>query len=202
MPSSFGTTNLHELLDRLRGGDNSAWDELDRHVGARLKALARRMLGDFPAVKRRDGTDDVLQNVSLRLLRALREVRPASVRAFFRLAGENIRRELLDLKRHYCGPEGPARHEVSPDGPNGDPGRPAPYLGPSAEELLEWTEFHRQIDELPEEEREVVDLHFYQGMSKAEAAKVLGVSTRTVQRLWNDAIKRLRSVRGGEWPTL
>jgi RNA polymerase sigma factor (sigma-70 family) len=57
--------------------------------------------------------------------------------------------------------------------------------------LEEWCEFHRQIDGLPEEEREVVDLHFYQGLTKAQVAELLDVDVRTVQRRWNAALTRL-----------
>ncbi|HKB36491.1 MAG TPA: sigma factor-like helix-turn-helix DNA-binding protein, partial [Gemmataceae bacterium] len=35
---------------------------------------------------------------------------------------------------------------------------------------------------MPEEQREVFDLVYYQGLSHAEAAALLGVSTKTVQR--------------------
>src|SRR5256885_9614190 len=55
---------------------------------------------------------------------------------------------------------------------------------------LQWTELHEQIGALPDEEREVVGLLFYQGLSQAETAEVLGISLRTVQRRWHDALDR------------
>ena len=36
--------------------------------------------------------------------------------------------------------------------------------------LEAWTEFHRQVEALPEEEREVVDLIWYEGLEQSEAA--------------------------------
>src|SRR5213078_3815293 len=60
-----------------------------------------KMLGQFPAVKSWEDTHDVMQNSLLRLLRSLRELRPNSTREFFGLASEQIRRELLDLVKHY-----------------------------------------------------------------------------------------------------
>ena len=36
--------------------------------------------------------------------------------------------------------------------------------------LAAWTDFHREVEALPAEEREVFDLLFYQGLSQAEAA--------------------------------
>jgi RNA polymerase sigma-70 factor (ECF subfamily) len=208
MDHSFRTSQLLPLLDRMRACDSSRdreqfarlSDELLRHVGGRLERLARKMLRGFPAVRRWEQTDDVLQNATLRLLRALREVRPVSLRAFLALAGVQLRRELLDLKRHYGGPEGSGRHHHS-DGVNGESGAPAhepadPAPGP--DELEEWCAFHRQVERLPEQEREVMDLHFYQGMPKAEVAALLGVDVRTIQRRWNAALFRLRSVCRGE----
>ena len=56
---------------------------------------------DFPRLKNWEETDDVLQNAALRLDRALGVVPVASAAEFFRLAATVIRRELLDLARHY-----------------------------------------------------------------------------------------------------
>ncbi len=199
MVNSFHTSELHRLLARLRAGDRAAWDELYARTGSRLEALAQRMLHGFPGVRQFEETADVLQNATLRLLRALQAVRPGSVREFFALAGTQLRRELLDLKGHYCGPQGAAAHAaVSVGGSNADPAA----AGPTPLELEEWSEFHRQIEELPAQERAVVDLHYYQGLSKVEAAEILGVDARTVQRRWNAALSRLKSVRHGEWPPL
>jgi RNA polymerase sigma-70 factor (ECF subfamily) len=102
-PESLHTTQLHVLLDRLQSGDVAARDELIRRAGQRLESLARAMLRRFPGVRRWEETADVFQNAVLRLLRALQQVRPESTRAFFGLAAEQVRRELLDLARHYQG---------------------------------------------------------------------------------------------------
>ena len=203
MTDSFRTSELHCLLARLQAGDRAAWDELYARTGTRLEALARRMLNGFPGVRRFEETADVLQNASLRLIRSLQAARPGSVREFFVLAGTQLRRELLDLKGRYLGPQGAATHAAVPAGGNsGDLAATVPYAGPTPLELEEWSEFHRQIEELPADERAVIDLHYYQGLGKDEAAEILGVDVRTVQRRWNRALLRLKSVRCGEWPQL
>jgi RNA polymerase sigma-70 factor (ECF subfamily) len=46
----------------------------------------------------------------------------------------------------------------------------------------------KAIDDLPEEEREVFGLVHVQGLMQGEAAEVLGVSIRTVQRRLNCAL--------------
>src|SRR5262245_53534588 len=104
--SNSRLSTLQHLLPRAVAGDEAAVDALLRHCGDRLATLARRMLGDFPRVRRWVETDDVLQNALLRLLAALRGVQPQTPRAFFALASLQIRHELLDLARHYYGPEG------------------------------------------------------------------------------------------------
>jgi RNA polymerase sigma-70 factor (ECF subfamily) len=160
------------------------------------------MLRGFPDVHRFESTSDVLQNAILRLLRALRDVQPHSMREFFGLAGILMRRELLDLKKHYCGPEGEAAHRVAAESKSKADRLVATDTNhePEQSELEEWTEFHRQIDALPEEAREVIDLHFYQGLSMPEVAEVIGVNVRTAERRWNAALARLRSVFHNDWP--
>src|SRR5262245_49199486 len=104
------TTLLQERLDRLLAGDVAARDELLAAASKRLQRLARKMLRGYPAVGRWEQTDDVLQNATLRLCRALQEVKPQSVRSFFNLAAVQLRRELIDLARHYGGPLGAGAH--------------------------------------------------------------------------------------------
>lgn len=195
----MGTANppsslLQPLLTRAVAGDNAAVDALLRHCGERLTLLTRRMLVDFKRVRRWAETDDVLQNALVRLLGALKQVQPKTPRDFLGLAALQIRRELIDLARHYYGPEGLGAHHDSrsPDGSR-SPAEPADVRHePSS--LAQWTELHESIGSLPEEERDVVDLLFYQGLSQAEAAEVLAISLRTVQRRWHDALCKLHRV--------
>jgi RNA polymerase sigma-70 factor (ECF subfamily) len=188
------TTQLQNCIERLKAGDPTARDELLKHSCERLRRLARRMLQDFTRVKRWEDTDDVLQNALLRLVRALQAVPPASVQEFFRLAATQIRRELLDLARRYYGPEGLGRKHESDAG--GGVAAALPYepanttFDPSR--LAAWSEFHQRIEALPSEERVVFDLLWYQGLTRAEAAAVLGVSEATVKRRWLAARLRLQ----------
>ena len=106
MNESLKTTELHDLVDRIQAGDRHAADALIRRSAERLEGLARKMLRDFPAIRRWEQTGDILQNSLTRLLRTLRNVTPDSVPGFFRLAARVVRRELLDMVRHYMGPRG------------------------------------------------------------------------------------------------
>jgi RNA polymerase sigma-70 factor (ECF subfamily) len=155
------------------------------------------MLRRFPGVGRWSDTDDVLQNSLIRLYRSLVIVKPESARKFYGLAAVEIRRELLDLVRSYFGPEGIATNQDS----NG--GKLACLVSEENEPhtLVEWTEFHEQIEKLPDAEREVFGLIYYDGLSQSQAAKVLGLSLTTVKRRWQSARVILReSTYGDEWP--
>jgi RNA polymerase sigma-70 factor (ECF subfamily) len=90
-------SDLADCLDRLAAGDAAARDRILELTQARLRVLAHRLLHQFPQVRRWEETDDVLQNASLRLHRALAEVHPGSARDLLALAARQIHRELIDL---------------------------------------------------------------------------------------------------------
>jgi RNA polymerase sigma-70 factor (ECF subfamily) len=186
MTNSLHTVQLQEWARRIRDGDRSAPDELLRAAGTRLEALARKMLRKHPAVRRHEETGDVLQNALVRLLRALAEVEPTSVRDFFGLAAEQMRRELLDLARHHYGPHGRGANEA------GSPGIEPADDAEGSEDLERWTTFHESVAALPAEEREVVGLVFYHGWQQAEVAELFGVTVRTIQRHWQSALGKLQ----------
>jgi RNA polymerase sigma-70 factor (ECF subfamily) len=197
---SESLAQIQGWVARLQGGDPAARAALLGVAAERLRQLARRMLRTYPRVRRWEETDDVLQNALLRLYRTLKDVPPAGVADFLRLAALNIRRELLDLTKHYYGPQGPGAHHATlgPD-QEGAPGPAGPgSLDPGR--LAVWGEFHRQVECLPDEERAVFDLLWYQGLSQGEAAQVLGVNERTVKRRWQSARLRLHDAMHGEVP--
>jgi RNA polymerase sigma-70 factor (ECF subfamily) len=188
MSQDFSQTELIDRqLVRLRQGDSAAVNELLDHAAVRLEHLTRKMLGSFGVVRRHEQTGDVLQNALIRLTRALQDGVPEDARHFFRLAALQIRRELIDLARHYKG-----KNPVSIDAPEQDRRGGAEEFAPSEHtndprRVAEWTEFHRLVQELPEKEREVVDLLLYNGLSQQEAAETMQVDVRSVKRYWQRA---------------
>lgn len=197
---------LQRCLDRLHGGEEAARQELLNSACERLTQITRTMLRDYPRLKRWEQTDDVLQNALVRLIRALQTITPASLRDFYRLATLQIRRELIDLVRHHFGPEGGgARHATDRmEKDSADSAPPLHERADSADEpsrLAVWREFHEQVERLPEEEREVFDLVWYQGVGHTEAAKVLDVSVKTVKRRWQAACLHLHEALHGELPS-
>jgi RNA polymerase sigma-70 factor (ECF subfamily) len=187
-------------LDRLRSGGPAARNELIRHSRDRLRALTHQMLRHFPRVRRWEETSDVLQNVLVRLDRALASVELASPRDFLRLASAQIRRELIDLARHHFGPEGLGANIVPPPQGSGDaPPEPADSSA-DPDRLARWHDLHAQIAGLGAEDRELFELVYYQGLSQVDAAAVLGMSRTTFKRHWREARVRLMMRLGGELP--
>jgi RNA polymerase sigma factor (sigma-70 family) len=202
-PASLHTTQLHGWLDRLKAGDLAARDELLKSVGSRLERLARKMLGRFPGVRQWADTCDVQQNAVLRLLRALESVRPPSVRDFFGLAAEQMRRELLDMARQASRAR---RAGMQPLAATDDTEVLAALDGPAPTEDLDdlelWQRFHEMVHDLPAEEREVVSLVYYHGWSQPQVAELFGVNERTVRRRWRAACVRLQERLQGRFPGL
>jgi RNA polymerase sigma-70 factor (ECF subfamily) len=183
--------SLTRIINQLQSEDDAARAQLIEHACGRLRGLVRRHLNSFPAVRRWEETGDVLQSVLMRLHRALENCRPADTREFFALSGSLIRRELIDLKRHYYGPEGIGANHVTQVRRNGESTLPVhePSAGGSHDPVAtaQWLELHAKVNELPEELVEVVNLVWYQGLTHDEAAQVLETSTKTIQRRWRDA---------------
>jgi RNA polymerase sigma factor (sigma-70 family) len=204
---SDSTLVVQARIDRLRADDAAAREELLADTCDRLRRLTRKMLKDYPGVRRWEQTDDVLQNAMLRLCRALRDVTPPTARDYFRLAALQIRRELLDLARHYYGPHGQGAHHAS-HAPERDseadrpPAHEAADLTHDPGRLAAWSEFHNEVQALPDEQREVFELVWYQGLTQPEAARVLEVSEPTVQRRWTCARLMLHEKLQGRMPGL
>jgi RNA polymerase sigma-70 factor (ECF subfamily) len=179
------TVQLQVLIDRLNTGDTAALNLLIEHACARLQRVTRKIRQDFPRLRNSEETGDLLQKAVIRLLRALRTTKVATPKEFFRLAAVQVRRELIDMARR------PAWVKNATDMAAGSIEDPADTTYDPVR-LADWTEFHRKTELLPELEREVFDLVWYQGMSQAEAAGLLRVSVPTVKRRWLSARLRLQ----------
>jgi RNA polymerase sigma-70 factor (ECF subfamily) len=179
MASEQTSAVVQRYLDALAAdapADPVIRDLLDRAV-RRLRLLGATLLhGSYPRLTRPPlnlESDELLGAVVERLLKALREVRPGSVRQFFALAAQHMRWELADLARRLD--EQPGAVELREDLVLA-PESSTSGLSPTARRIL------AAIDALPEAEREVVNLVRVQGLTHAEAADLLGVSAKTVQR--------------------
>jgi RNA polymerase sigma-70 factor (ECF subfamily) len=192
-------------LDQLRAGNPDARNQLVNLAYQVFRPLARFIFHkDFARLGRWTDTNEVCQEALLRLWRVLEHVTPESERDFRRLTSQAIRRVLLDLARHYYGPQGTgANHASNADGSDSNETRSTPdkedgTFDPSR--LAEWADFHQQIEALPEAEREVFELIWYHKLTQVEAASLLGVSVRAVWSRWHNACMHLARALKGEMP--
>ncbi len=161
--------------------DASKFPELFEH-SAWVRALALRLCNDSHAA------DDVAQEVWFRALR-----RPVSARS--------AREWLGGIVRHVA-----ARRRTSEAGRALRERRAArPEAVPSPAELLAEAELQRKIlaavAELPDPQRVVVLLRYYEGASAEEIAKRLGAPSSTIRNRLARALERLRERLDGEYGT-
>jgi RNA polymerase sigma factor (sigma-70 family) len=188
MDENRTTAVVQRYLDELAGapGDSDA----EVVVSALLDRSARRLHllcaaalhRSYPRLVRPPlglQAEEMLGAVVERLLRALRKTRPTTVRGFFLLAGQHMRWELNDLARRLDerGPPVEALEDAL-----AAPASSGSELGPDARRMLD------AIEGLPEDEREAVTLVRIHGLTSAEAAELLGVSAKTIQRRLNRAL--------------
>jgi RNA polymerase sigma-70 factor (ECF subfamily) len=179
------TAVIQRCLDALQEGTAAEpliRDLLERAVG-RLRLLCAALLRrSYPRLMQPPlnlETDDLLDGVVAGLLTALQKVRPQTVRQFFALANQHMRWQLNDLARLLD--ERPRAAVLAESGVVAPPGSSDSCLSQDARRML------RAIEGLPEEEREVFELVRIQGLTYAEAAGVVGVAVKTVQRRLNRA---------------
>jgi RNA polymerase sigma-70 factor (ECF subfamily) len=185
MPDEPTTAVIQRYLDAMP--EDSAAEpiirELLERASDRLRLLCSALLHrSYPRLARPPvnlETDELLGGVVARLLTALRTVRPPTVRQFFALVNQHMRWQLNDLARRLD--QQPADAALLESGVAAPPASTTSGLNPDAQRML------GAIEGLPEDEREVFDLIGIQGLTHAEAATVVGVSEKTVQRRLNRA---------------
>jgi RNA polymerase sigma-70 factor (ECF subfamily) len=193
------TAIIQRYLDDL-SGDSAAeppiQELLERAVG-RLRLLCATFLyKSYPRLTRPPvnlETNELLGGVVAGLLTALRTTRPPTVRRFFALANQHIRWQLSAVARRLD--ERPAAADLLESRVAAPPASTDSGLSPDGRRMLE------VIEGLPDDEREVFDLVAIQGLTHAEAATLVGVSEKTVQRRLNRArfllAERLADLRPG-----
>jgi RNA polymerase sigma-70 factor (ECF subfamily) len=184
------TTSVQRYLDALAGdqpADTIIRALLDR-AAARLQLVCGNLLyRSYPRLTRPPvnlQADELLSALVERLLKSLQKVRPQTVRQFFALVNQHLRWELNDLAQRLD--QQPAPVALS----EGDVPAPASTASGFS---VEGRRMIEAIDRLPEDEREAFDLVRIQGLTHAEAAGVLGVSTKTVQRRLNRGLVLLEA---------
>jgi RNA polymerase sigma factor (sigma-70 family) len=198
------TAQVSDCLDRLRAGDPRARDSIVELCQTRVRVLVQRMLRRFPGVQRWDQTDDVCQDVVTDLWEALDSLSLDTPSAVLKIAHTMVKRKLIDRARKYAGPLSDAANhatDMSMDGVRG--GMLHQHAVDRSREGLErWTAFQNAIEALPPDEREVFHLVWFLGATQSQIAEVMGISTRSVKRLWQRARDIVRNATEGDSPEL
>jgi RNA polymerase sigma-70 factor (ECF subfamily) len=187
------TAAVQRYLDEL-AGDSPAEPViralLDRAVRRLHQLCATMLYRSYPRLTRAPlnlQADEMLSAVVERLLKALRQARPASTRQFFALACQHMRWELNDMARRL---DEQATAVALHDETVPSPASSDSAISPDGRRIL------AAIERLPDGEREAFDLVRIQGMSQAEAAQVLEVSVMTVNRRLNRGLQLLAATLG------
>lgn len=168
------------LATRAAAGDRTAWAALvDRHL-AGVSGYAWYMLGD------RAEAEDIAQETFLRLMAKLPDWQAAESRA----DGAQLRTWLYRVTINLCidrqRKHVPEPMADLPDMPDGQAAR--------AEENFDRARVVRAaLDRLPERQRAVMALVYYQGFTNVEAAGLLKVSVEAVESLLGRARRALRA---------
>lgn len=185
MSDARTTAAIQRFLDALQGdaaAEPVIRDLLARAVDRLRQLCASLLYRSYPRLTQPPlnlETDELVGGVVAGLITALQKVRPRTVRQFFALANQHMRWQLNDLARLLD--TRPRLAVVSESGVASPPESNDSCLSQDARRMLE------AIDKLPEENREAFELVRIQGLTYPEAAAVVGVSAKTVQRRLNRA---------------
>jgi RNA polymerase sigma-70 factor, ECF subfamily len=163
-----------ELISRTADGDRGAFDVLYRRYSRPVFGLALRRLGD------RGRAEDAVQETFASIWRAARSYRPE------RGPGAPW---LYAVARNAITDRGRARSEP----PTEVPDSPSPDAGPAERAESGWTAWrvHRALEELNTNERSVIELAYWSGLSQSEIAEFLNIPLGTVKTRTRAALAQL-----------
>jgi RNA polymerase sigma factor (sigma-70 family) len=162
---------------RFRDGDGEAVRAVYRAYGRLVYAVAHKVLGD-PGL-----CEEATQQTFLKAWRAAPSIDPD--RELGPWLATIARRVAIDLYRRESVRPAAAIEAVSPD----DPALTSAPV--AAEAVYEFWEVRRAVSALPEDEREVVRLQHFEGLTHAQIAERLGLPLGTIKSRSHRAHKRL-----------
>jgi RNA polymerase sigma-70 factor (ECF subfamily) len=171
-----------ELARRCRGGDSRAWRELVR----RFTPLVYRLC--FRVLRSSGEAEDASQEVFLRMHRSIGTYDPTRTFAPWvaRTAYHVCLRRLENTARRADGPNGADELSAVED-----EGAPSPEQQTEAKEAGEL--LARAMDELPAQDRVLLELRYREGLSDSEVSEATGMPVNTVKTRIFRARGRLRS---------
>jgi RNA polymerase sigma factor (sigma-70 family) len=187
------TTDVRDLIERLRAGDDSAREALLERIHHRLRQIAATVFRrEFPRLRAQHELDSVVDEAWAQLMTALKTTRPDTPEGFYNLIFLKVRHVLLDMARRQARHDDHRQGMRNEPGGSGEPGlSDVPDTTDEPSRLAVWTELHREVEKLPDDQRLVFDCHYLADLSQAETARLLGMHPKQVSRLWLAAAGRL-----------
>jgi RNA polymerase sigma-70 factor (ECF subfamily) len=175
-------TEQHLLVVRALHGDSDAFDDVvERYRGMMLRLA-------YSIVRDQDIAEDAVQNAIIQAWQHLPTLREAgALRSWLMRIVVNqcisfkrrLARSAQFLQQAYAGQETERAFQIASD----------------AEGVMEghW-DLARAIEKLPAKQQQVINLHYYQGMTLPEMAQMLRTSQNTLKKRIQSALARLREV--------
>jgi RNA polymerase sigma-70 factor (ECF subfamily) len=180
-PMTNGAMSDGELIARVGDGDANAFDLLYRRYSRPVFALALRRLGD------RGRAEDAVQETFASIWRSAgsyRRERGPGAPWLYAVA----RNAIVDRRRTLGPPPAESVEEASQE------------VGPDERAEASWTAWrvHRALAELPEQERRLIELAYWGGLSQSEISEFLDIPLGTVKTRTRSALSRLADALEGE----
>jgi RNA polymerase sigma-70 factor (ECF subfamily) len=177
-----------EALARVAAGDTEAFAAIVETHQERLLHLCERLLG-HPEEAR-----DAAQEVFLKLFRKAADLQPLGqvYTLLYRIAVNHClnqlrRRKLVRFLRFSPEPE-------EPDATAFDPADPSPDPAAELESRRQWQITRKAITKLPDNQRAVLVLARFEGLSYRQIAEVLGITEGAVESRLFRAMRRIEAV--------
>jgi len=169
-----------ELLEGMAAGDQASFEALVHRYHSPLSGFLQRQLKD------KGRAEDFVQETFLRLIRQLKERRtPDNVQAW-------LYRVALNLCRDYW----KSAHYRNVQTSFAEPPEQRD-MNPSVVELAERQETRREVqhslDELPEVQKEIITLRFYQDLKLQDIADILSLPLGSVKTHLYNGLRKLKS---------
>ena len=181
--TTLNTEFLHSTIARLRAGDREAYNELHRRSEARLRRLIGHELSKFPGVQRRIELDDLVQEVCIQVLRALKTFTPHDTKRYFQLVGQQARWRLLRLAQQCNDGEIPPSRLGVPQEEWGE----LDLGGIVTEKPEAWVLLVEGIERLPLEVQAAAHLRWLTDLTVAEIAEFLALPEKTIKEYVHQA---------------
>lgn len=165
---------IQDIVQRAQRGDSDAFGLLFEQFSDRIyRFLILR-------VSAREVAEDLTQTVFLEMIQSLPRYKKQRTAKFSTWLFQIARFRLID---HYRAEK---RHVPLDEAP--EPAEDPSYPDPAADEGL-----LRALEKLPEQQRAVLHLHFFEDLKPKEIAEVLGLTPANVRVIQHRAITQLRT---------